>query len=119
MAVILERQEGCTLEHLETDLVWHLASLACIISYWKNPLGSPMKTMKELFIQIDDELYHRASRRVADLENDLNHRVTEYLKSIDGDEDIKAARSRMAELFSQTTNFTVGVKPTREQMHER
>ena len=76
--------------------------------------------MKEISIKIDDELYRRASRRISDLESDLNHRVTEYLESVNGDEDaIVAARSRMSELFAQTKKFKVGVKPTREEMHER
>lgn len=42
------------------------------------------------------------------------------LQSVNGDDDnIIAARARMAELFSQTTDFSVGVRPTREEMHER
>ncbi|HWP55376.1 MAG TPA: hypothetical protein VN476_14705 [Pyrinomonadaceae bacterium] len=76
--------------------------------------------MKEISIKIDDDLYRRASRKIEDLEGDVNQRVTEYLESVNGDDDnIVAARSRMAELFKQPTNFTVGIRPTREQMHER
>jgi hypothetical protein len=72
--------------------------------------------MKEISIKIDDELFRRASQEVDDLEAKVNRRVTEYLESINGDDDnIVAAKARMAELFSQTTNFSVGVRPTREQ----
>jgi hypothetical protein len=76
--------------------------------------------MKEISIKIDDDLYRSASRKIEDLEGEVNQRVTEYLESVNGDNDnIVAARSRMAELFGQPTNFTVGIRPTREQMHER
>ena len=76
--------------------------------------------MKEISINIEDDLYRRASRKVGDLEAEVNQRVAEYLEAMNGDEDkIVAARTRMTELFAQTTNFTVGVKPTREEMHER
>lgn len=76
--------------------------------------------MKEISIKIDDDLYRRASRKIEDLEGEVNQRVTKYLESVNGDDDnIVVARSRMVELFKQTTNFTVGVRPTREEMHER
>jgi hypothetical protein len=76
--------------------------------------------MKEISIKIDDELYRRASQRISDLEADVNLRVTEYLESVNGDEEIiVAARSRMSDLFGQTKNFTVGVRPNRQEMHER
>jgi hypothetical protein len=76
--------------------------------------------MKEISIKVDDELYRRASQRTPDLEADVNQRVTEYLESVNGDEEtIVAVRSRMSELFAQTKNFSVGVKPTREEMHQR
>jgi hypothetical protein len=76
--------------------------------------------MKEISIKIDDDLYRCASRKVDDLEAEVNKRVTEYLQSMNGDDDkLVAAKARMAELFSQTMNFSVGVRPTREQMHER
>jgi preprotein translocase subunit SecA len=75
--------------------------------------------MKELSIKIDDELYRRASRKVEDLEAEVNQHVTEYLESLNGDDDaIFAARTHMAELFNATRDFGVGVKPTREEMHE-
>ncbi len=76
--------------------------------------------MKEISIKVDDELYRRASRRVRDLEAEVNQHVTEYLEFLNGDDDaIFAARTHMAELFNATRNFGVGVKPTREEMHER
>ena len=75
--------------------------------------------MKEISIKIDDDLYRRASQKIEDLEGEVNQRVTEYLESVNGDDNIVAARARMVELFSQTTNFRVGVRPTREQMHDR
>jgi hypothetical protein len=76
--------------------------------------------MKELSIKIDDDLYSRASRKVENLEAQVNRRVTEYLESVNGDnEKIVAARVRMAELFSATKNFSVGIRPSREEMHER
>lgn len=76
--------------------------------------------MKEISIKIDDELYGRASRKVADLEAEVNQYVTEYLESIDGDDNgILAARIHMADLFRATRNFGVGVRPPREEMHER
>lgn len=76
--------------------------------------------MKEISIKIDDDLYRRASQKLNDLEAEVNQRVTEYLESVNGDDDdIVTARARMVELFNQTTNFSVGVRPTREQMHER
>lgn len=76
--------------------------------------------MKEISIKIDDELYRRASRKVEDLEAEVNQYVTEYLEAINGDEDaILDARTHMANLFGTTRNFGVGVRPTREEMHER
>jgi hypothetical protein len=76
--------------------------------------------MKELSIKIDDELYRRASRKVEDLEAEVNQHVTEYLEAINGDDDgILAARAHMADLFQTTGNFGVGVRPSREEMHER
>jgi len=76
--------------------------------------------MKEISIKIDDELYRRASRVVEDLEAEVNQHVNEYLESLNGDEDgIRAARVHMAELFRETRNFGVGLRPTREEMHER
>lgn len=76
--------------------------------------------MKEISIKIDEDLYRRASQNVSNLEGEVNQRVSEYLQTMNGDEDrIVAARTCMAELFSRTTNFTVGVRPTREAMHER
>lgn len=74
--------------------------------------------MKEISIKIDDEFYDRASQRISDLESDINRRVTDYLGSVNADEETKvAARSRMSDLFAQTKNFTVGVRPRREEMH--
>jgi hypothetical protein len=77
--------------------------------------------MKEISIKIDDDLYRRATRKVTDLEADVSQHVTEYLETLDGDDDdaIVAARTHMAELFKLTRNFGVGVRPTREEMHER
>ena len=73
--------------------------------------------MKELSIEIDDELYRRASSKVENLEAEVNQRVTEYLESVNGDEDIAAARTRLADLFATTKNFGAGVRPSREEMH--
>ena len=76
--------------------------------------------MKEISIKIDDELYRRASRKVADLEAEVNQHVTEYLEALNGDaDDVSEARTHMAELFGATRNFGVGVRPSREEMHER
>lgn len=76
--------------------------------------------MKELLIKIDDELSIAPRERLIDLEAEVNQRVTEYLESVNGDDDnIVAARIRLTEMFHQTTNFGVGVRPTREQMHGR
>ena len=76
--------------------------------------------MKEISIKIDDELYRRASRKVGDLEAEVNQHVTEYLEGINGDDaGILAARAHMADLFQTTSNFGVGVRPSREEMHER
>jgi len=76
--------------------------------------------MKEISIKIDDDLYRRVSRKIEDIEGEVNQRVTEYLESVNGDDDnIVAAKARMLELFNETTNFSVGVRPTREEMHER
>ena len=76
--------------------------------------------MKEIFIKIDDELYRRASQRIPDLEADVARQVTDYLKSINGeDEALNAARIQMKTLFAQTKNFSVGLTPTRQEMHER
>ena len=75
--------------------------------------------MKEISIKIDDELYRRASRKVADLETEVNQHVTEYLEAINGDDDaLLEARTHMAELFAATGEFGVGVRPSREEMHE-
>jgi hypothetical protein len=76
--------------------------------------------MKEISIKIDDELYRRASRKVGDLEADVKQHVTKYLESIDGNDlGVLEARSHMAELFGTTRDFGVGLRPTREEMHER
>jgi hypothetical protein len=76
--------------------------------------------MKEISIRIDDELYRRASRKVADLETEVNQYVTKYLEALNGDDDaIFDARVHMADLFNATRNFGVGVRPSREEMHER
>lgn len=76
--------------------------------------------MREISIKIDDELYRRASRKLGDLETEINQHVTAYLEALNGDDDaIFAARTHMADLFNATRNFGVGVRPTREEMHER
>jgi hypothetical protein len=76
--------------------------------------------MKEISIKIDDELFRRASRKVENLEAEVNQHVTEYLEGINGDDEgILAARAHMADLFQATSNFGVGVRPSREEMHER
>ena len=76
--------------------------------------------MKEISIKIDDELYRRASRKVGDLEAEVNQHVTEYLEALNGDDEAtRDARSHMADLFKATRNFGVGIKPSREEMHER
>ena len=76
--------------------------------------------MKEISIKIDDDLYRRASRKVDDLEAEVNQYVTEYLESINGDDDgILAARAHMADLFRTTSNFGAGVRSSRAEMHER
>lgn len=75
--------------------------------------------MKEISIKIDDDLYRRASQKVSNLEGEVNQRVNEYLESVNGDDDIVAARTRMADLFAATKNFTVGIRPSREEMHDR
>jgi len=76
--------------------------------------------MKEISIKIDDELYRRASQKVEDLETEVNQYVTECLEAINGDDDaIFDARTHMSELFNSTRNFGVGVRPSREEMHER
>ena len=75
--------------------------------------------MKEISIKIDDDLYRRASQQVENLEAEVNQRVTEYLESVNGDDEIVAARVRMAELFAATKNFGVGLRPSREEMHGR
>ena len=76
--------------------------------------------MKEISIKIDDELYRRAARKVADLEAEVSQHVTDYLEALDGDDDsILDARTHMAALFSTTSNFGMGVRPSREEMHER
>jgi hypothetical protein len=75
--------------------------------------------MKEISIKIDDDLYRRASRKVENLEAQVNQRVADYLESVNGDDDIVAARARMADLFAATKKFGVGVRPSREEMHDR
>ena len=56
--------------------------------------------MKEISIKIDDELYRRASSKVGDLEAEVNQHVTEYLETLNGDDDATSdARSHMADLF--------------------
>jgi len=76
--------------------------------------------MKEISIKIDDDLYRRASQKVDDLEAEVNQHVTEYLEALNGDDDaILGARTHMADLFQSTSNFGVGVRPSREEMHER
>ena len=74
--------------------------------------------MKEISVKVDDDLYRQAARQISDLEQEINNHVTEYLESMNGEEDVPAARTRMANLFAKTKNFSVGVRPTREEMHE-
>lgn len=72
--------------------------------------------MKEISIKIDDELYRRASQKIEDLEAEVSQHVTEYLEAINGNDDgILAARAHMADLFQETSNFGVGVRPSRER----
>ncbi len=67
--------------------------------------------MKEIIIKVDDELYNRAKKSVANLESSVNEQVTNYLKALDGEDSaIAVARSRMKELFSTTRGFGVGHK---------
>jgi DNA replication initiation complex subunit (GINS family) len=76
--------------------------------------------MKEISIKIDDDLYRRVSRTVEDLDSEVSQHVTEYLEALDSDDAaVFDARTRMAELFNATRNFGVGVRPSREEMHER
>jgi DNA replication initiation complex subunit (GINS family) len=76
--------------------------------------------VKEISIKIDDELYRRASRKVEDLETEVSQYVTKCLEAINGDDAaILDARARMAELFGTIRRFGVGVRPSREEMHER
>ncbi len=76
--------------------------------------------MKEIYIKIDDELYRRPSRKVENLEAEVSQHVTEYLEGINGDDEgILAARANMASLLIATSNFGVGIRPSREEMHER
>jgi DNA replication initiation complex subunit (GINS family) len=76
--------------------------------------------MKEISIKIDDDLYRRVSRKVGDLEAEVNQHVTEYLETLNGDDDaVSDARTRMTELFNATRNYGVGVRPSRKEMHER
>ncbi len=75
--------------------------------------------MKEISIKVDDELYRRASQKVSDLESEVNQRVTEYLESVNSDDHGIVARSRTADLFAATKNFSVGIRPPREEIHER
>jgi hypothetical protein len=75
--------------------------------------------MKELKIEIDDELCRRASRKVGDLEAELNNHVTKYLEALNGNDDIiSSARTHMADLFKATRNFGVGVRPSRQEKRE-
>jgi hypothetical protein len=76
--------------------------------------------MKEISIKIDDELYRRAAQKVEDIETQVNQYVRECLEAINGDDNgILAARAHMSELFAETRNFGVGVRPARDEMHER
>ena len=75
--------------------------------------------MKEISIRIDDELYRRVSQKVPNLEGEVNQRVTEYLESVNGEENVVAARAQMADLFTSTKSFSVGIRPTRDEMHDR
>lgn len=76
--------------------------------------------MKEIVIKVDEELFRRAHESLDDLESSLSQRVTSYLNSLNGDDErIAAARVHMKELFNATKGFGVGIKPSREEMHER
>jgi hypothetical protein len=80
---------------------------------------SYLEPMKEISIKIDDDLYRRASGKVENLEADVNQHVTEYLETLNSDEDaILAARTHIADLFRATRNFGAGVRPSREEMRE-
>jgi hypothetical protein len=54
-------------------------------------IQSYFASMKEISIKIEDDPYRRAA----------------------------AARTHMEDLFNATTDFGVGVRPTRKEMHER
>jgi hypothetical protein len=76
--------------------------------------------MKEIYIKIDDDLYRRASQKVLNLEDEVNQYIIEYLESMNSrDAGILAARTRMVDLFAATKNFSVGLTPARDEMHER
>jgi DNA replication initiation complex subunit (GINS family) len=76
--------------------------------------------MKEISIKIDNDLYHRVSRKVEDLDAEVSQHVTEYLETLNSDDAaVFDARTRMAELFKATRNFGLGVRPSRKEMHER
>lgn len=76
--------------------------------------------MKEISIKIEDDLYRRASRKVEDLEAEVNQHVTEYLEALNEDDDtVFNTRTHLADLFKTTRNFGVGVRPTREEIHQR
>ena len=76
--------------------------------------------MKEITIRINDELYDRAKATLPDVESSVEAHVTSYLEGVNSDDArIKAARSRMKELFNTTKGFGVGTKPSRKEMHER
>jgi len=75
--------------------------------------------MKAISIKIDDDLYRRASQKFSNLEDEVSQRVNKYLESVNGEDDILVARTRMTDLFAATKNFGVGVGPSREETHER
>jgi hypothetical protein len=74
--------------------------------------------MKEISIRIEDELYRRASQKAEDIESEVDQYVTKRLEAISDDDGILAARVHMSELFAATRNFGVGIKPSREEMHQ-
>ena len=78
--------------------------------------------MKNLTLEVPDDVYERAERRASDRGTSLRQETVEWLQrysSAADDEALAAARTRMQELFRTVKGFRMTPKISREELYER
>jgi hypothetical protein len=78
--------------------------------------------MKTLTVQLPDEVYDRAEKRAAEKGVSLGQEVVNLVVGFAGqgdEENLRASRARMQELFSSVKGFRVTPKIAREELYER